>query len=364
MNRILVTDGHWRKTLAAVRSLGRRGLHVETCESHPVCTARFSRFCRRFHRAPSPYDSTAYLDFLRDRLRDGYDMILPMEEVTCLLLAKHRDVVPAGTKFLLAPFEQMSMIRDKKKALHLARKLNIPVPLTHETLRPEHLPLIIRPRTGTGTVGVRYATTIAEAERARREHDDPLVQEVIADGHGLGVSVLMNRDSEPRAVFTHERLRENPPRGGPATLARSIRHPDAEAWAVRLLREIRWVGVAQVEFRIDARDGEPKFIEVNPRFWGTLQLAIAAGVDFPYLLWKLCREGDIEPVREYRLGLHFRWILPGDLLHFRRNPRRFRDMPRYLRHLVGNVTHAIFSWDDPLPVLGRLLAAPQFLGRR
>lgn len=370
MVHALVTDGHWRKTLAAVRSLGRHGISVTTCESHPVCTSRFSRYCSRFVVSPPVRRETEYLEFLRREFRRGCDFLLPMEEETCLLVARHRDLVPRRTGLVLPTYEQMTEIRDKKNALVVAQRLGIPAPKTYSVhrakdLRSLPLPLIVRPRTGSGTVGIRYASTHDEAEQAWRGLDDPLVQEVIAPGRGLGVEVLMNFQSEPRALFVHERLRENPPRGGPSTLARSIRRPDAEEWAVRILREIRWVGVAMVEFRLDERDGVPKFIEINPRFWGTLQLSIAAGVDFPYLLWRLAREGDVEPVRDYRVGVYFRWTLPGDLLHFRRNPGRWRDLPQYARHWVGrDVTHAIFAWDDPLPVLGRVLSAPQFLSHR
>ncbi|MHC4606598.1 MAG: carboxylate--amine ligase [Planctomycetota bacterium] len=369
MHRVLVTDGHYRKTLAAVRSLGRRGLYVELCESDPVCTARFSRYCQRFHLAPDIYDPEPYVEFLRRRLRAGYEMLFPMEEQTCLNIARNRDIVPAGTGLLLSTYEQFCEVRDKKKAFKIARRLGIPTPVTHtvrraEDLRDLPLPLIIRPRTGMGTVGVRYASTLSEAERAWGDNDDPLVQNIIDAGFGTGVAVLMNAKSEPRAVFTHERIRENPPRGGPSTVARSARRPEMEEQAVRFLKEVGWVGLAQLEFRHDAADGVARFIEVNPRPWGTFQLAIAAGVDFPYLYWRLCREGDIEPVRDYRTGVVFRWILPGDLLHFCRNRNRWRDLPAYFGNLMGrNVTHAIFAADDPMPVFGRLLSVPQFLLR-
>src|SRR5664280_1509105 len=65
-----------------------------------------------------------------------------------------------------------------------------------------------------------------------------------------------------------------------------------------------------VEFKKDEIDGEFKLIEVNPKFWGSLDLSIVSGVDFPYLTCKMCIDGDIEPVFNYKENVTFRWIFP------------------------------------------------------
>ena len=84
------------------------------------------------------------------------------------------------------------------------------------------------------------------------------------------------------ALFSHRRLRERPPWGGVSVLSESIALcPDARDYAHSLLDDLGWHGVAMVEFKRDARDGVPKLMEINGRFWGSLQLAIDAGVDFP-----------------------------------------------------------------------------------
>jgi predicted ATP-grasp superfamily ATP-dependent carboligase len=82
--------------------------------------------------------------------------------------------------------------------------------------------------------------------------------------------------------------------------------------AERLLEGLKWHGVAMVEFKHDARDGVPKLLEVNGRFWGSLQLSVDAGVDFPHLLYRQAIDGDVEPVLTYRSGVRLRWWL-GDL---------------------------------------------------
>jgi predicted ATP-grasp superfamily ATP-dependent carboligase len=69
-----------------------------------------------------------------------------------------------------------------------------------------------------------------------------------------------------------------------------------------------------VEFKVDPRDGQAKLMEVNGRFWGSLQLAIDAGVNFPLLLYRLATGQTVAPQMEYRVGVRSRWLL-GDLDH-------------------------------------------------
>ena len=66
-----------------------------------------------------------------------------------------------------------------------------------------------------------------------------------------------------------------------------------------------------VEF-IVADDGTPFLVEVNTRFWGSLQLSIDAGVDFPYLLYQIFTSDRADSIHHYREGLRLRWLL-GDL---------------------------------------------------
>jgi len=172
-------------------------------------------------------------------------------------------------------------------------------------------PVVIKPRDSTSSRGVQYAHSEEELIRIYRRFiksydNSALIQEYIP-GDGYGVSVLFNQ-GELRALFTHRRLREYPITGGPSTLRESVRHPEMERIAVKLLEYMEWHGVAMVEFKLDKRTNRPVLIEVNPRFWGSINQAIASGVNFPYLLYKMATEGDIEPVLKYKLGVKTRLL--------------------------------------------------------
>ena len=112
-----------------------------------------------------------------------------------------------------------------------------------------------------------------------------------------------------------------------------------------------------VEFKVDPRDNQPKLMEVNPRWWGSLQLSILSGVNFPYLLYKLITEGDVEPVLNYEVGVRCRWLLPGDILWFLSAQHKLYNLPRFLKF---ERNYDILSWKDPGPTLGFLLASLRF----
>jgi hypothetical protein len=123
---------------------------------------------------------------------------------------------------------------------------------------------------------------------------------------------MLFRHGTLRAKFTHKRLKEKTATGGISTLRVGVINSTLEEYARRLLESVGFHGVAMVEFKHDEQSGKSWLLEVNPRFWGSLALAIQSGVDFPHLLYRLATEGDISPVTHYRTGHVVRWIL-GDV---------------------------------------------------
>jgi len=108
-----------------------------------------------------------------------------------------------------------------------------------------------------------------------------------------------------------------------------------------------------VEFKVDPRDNEPKLMELNPRCWGSVALAIHAGVGLPYLLYGMAMEKEFTPVVDYTVGVRCRWLLPGDILHFLQNPHRFHLKPSFFQ--FRGTPDDILSGDDPLPIVGAFL---------
>ncbi|MDN3513042.1 MAG: ATP-grasp domain-containing protein [Candidatus Brocadia sp.] len=376
MNRVLILDGMWNKTLAAVRSFGRRGFYVAAGERTRLAAAIFSKYCSRRWVYSSPAISPA--DFLNDleaELKAGkYDVVFPMEFSTQVLLTDfaNRQRIERYTRLPFANADLAKKGNDKAYIMQYARDRGIDVPTTYivndvgqlaSITKETAYPVLIKPRNSSGSRGIVFVKEkgdlLTSYLKVHKEYPFPIIQEYIPDGGEVyGVGLLFNLQSEIRASFVYKRLRSHPVRGGPSTLRESVKREDVREIAGSFMKSLQWTGVAHVEFKIDPRDGRPKLLEVNPRFWGSLQLAIESGIDFPFLLFKLAMEGDIEPVMDYNVGVRCRWLIPGDLLHFIKNPERLRLKPNFFDFKTKD---EIISLSDPMPVIGRLSSVLTFL---
>ena len=377
MTNVLVTDGHFRKTLAVVRSLGRRGIHVTVGERTFLNTSFFSKYCSRRLVYPSPRRSPdQFIEFLLKEIKKKhYDCLFPMEEETLLLLADYYSEISQYTYLLIPDLKKIEFVRDKRNLMQFAEAHGIPIPKTH-TLPPTHsLPpwgggegegYVIKPRISSGSFGIVYVRKredlIPSYQKVHARYPFPLIQEWIPDGGGaFGLSALFDEASDIKATFVHKKLRMYPVQGGPSTLREGVEHPQIMELGLSLLKSLNWVGVGMVEFKVDPRDGIPKLMEVNPRFWGSLELAIVSGIDFPYLILRMARKERFEPILRYEAGKRCRWLLLGDIQHFLSNPQRFHLRPSFFNFFDTNTSYDIISKDDPLPLLGSIATFLTFL---
>jgi len=379
MATVLVTDAKQRKSVPIIRSLGRRGLRVIAGDDSRFSMGCHSRYCAQGLVYPSPDETPErFLEWLLGQARRrAFEVLFAIDERTLNVVTRHLEALSSLALAPVVAHPTYLLARDKGKTLALAQELGIPCPRTAvveaagqlETIAATwEFPLVIKPRRSSGSRGLVYVSTPEEFPSSYKRVDgaypQPLVQEFIPPGgDALGVEILMNRQGEPRAAFVHRRLREYPVAGGPSTLRESIWAPDLVELGVKLLKAMGWFGVAMVEFKTDPRDGQPKLMEVNPKFWGSIALPIAAGVDFPYLLYRMATEGDVEPVTGYRVGVRCRWLIPGDLLHFIRNPKRFRLEPSFFQFRDDNLYYDLLDWDDLGPLGGMACAALASLGK-
>ena len=130
---VLVTDGHFRKTLAVVRSLGRRGIHVTVGERTCLNTSFFSKYCFKRLVYPSPRRSPdRFIEFLLNEIkRNDYDCLFPMEEETLLLLAKYHSEISQYTYLLVPDLKKVEFVRDKRNLMQFAEAHGIPMPKTY-----------------------------------------------------------------------------------------------------------------------------------------------------------------------------------------------------------------------------------------
>lgn len=332
---VFITDGDQRATLAVVRALGRAGISVTVGDRRSECLAGRSRFCARTLCYPSPWTEPARFQvFVRNEvLSSRYRVLLPMTDVTMQVLGEAREALAPYVRLPIPEGEKINLAQDKQQILLIAQRIGIPAPKSfmphdQETLedisRRVTYPVVLKPRftwlyqDGHWALGsVCYATNpddlITKYQNIHSQVPNPLIQERI-EGEGRGVFLLL-WNGEVKAAFCHRRLREKPPSGGVSVYCESV----PLDWnlvdrSVRLLQTIGWQGVAMVEYKVDRQDHEAKLMEVNGRFWGSLQLAIDAGINFPLLLYRLAIEEKVPSQFDYKVGVKSRWLL-GDLDH-------------------------------------------------
>lgn len=376
MKRVLVLDASQRSALAVTRSLGKRGIPVITAEEFPEALAGLSRYSQHYLEYPSPrHDPDQFITVLGELVREyRIDILFPMTELTTTLLLNAESTFP-GVVMPFPDIKTVDSLANKCALMRLAERLGIPVPGTFYADDPCDLPvklnklaypLVLKPGKSWlrqqgqwDRAAVQIAQDPSEArhilncEPAFEAHPF-ILQEHIA-GHGAGIFALYDH-GRPLAFFAHRRLREKPPDGGVSVLSESVAiDPLMCSYARSLLDNANWHGIAMVEFRVST-DGTPYLMEINTRFWGSLQLAIDAGVDFPWLLYQLACDDQPDSIEDYKTGVRLRWML-GDLdnLYLTLRDRRYSIGTKlnavrcFLTPSPFKTRHEVDRWSDPGP---------------
>lgn len=304
--------------LAVARSLGRRGLEVHVAPADPADPGLASRYIAQVHVLP-PYhrDPAAWLRSLKALIAaNDYRLIIPCNDSRMLILRHHAGEI--GRDILaLANDEALDVFTDKAATRALASRLGVRTargriiddPAGAAALADEFgLPLVLKPAV-THEVGGACEKVMARIVRDRAvlaEMSGELergawIAESFVPGEGIGVSVLA-RGGDILMAVQHRRLAVGSETGGSTARRTEPVDPYLLADAASLARETRLNGVAMFEFRMDRTTGRYALLEVNPRFWGSLPLAVAARADFPALLYDILSGGDPRiPARSHRL---------------------------------------------------------------
>ncbi len=391
MDAILL-DGDQRSTLAATRALGKKGITVRVGAVNKNSISSSSKYCSESFVYTSPYmDETSFINQIYSYVSNLENAILfPMTDMTTNIVLQNIRTELKNVKIPFVNYEQFVAASDKCNLFKIAKIMGIPIPQTifsdnylNETsmltdVYGINFPVVVKParsvvRTDTGWMKtkVRHVSNRNEVINTITEMNlignDYLIQERI-EGSGIGIFCLV-KNGDILCHFAHKRIREKPPSGGVSVLCESIDAPiNALESARKLLASLNWNGVAMVEFKWDNRDNLPKLMEINGRFWGSLQLAISAGVNFPYLLYSMAAGEKIDLPKEYTVGIKSRWEL-GDLDHLlirmtNSNKRLHLSLNTISRvellreyicdYFRPSIKNEIFRLDDPWPFMYEL----------
>ncbi len=396
---VLVLDGHTNQALACVRSLGRAGYRVLVAGPWSNPLASWSQYCKGTFvvdgaKSTSPAHGAKLLKMHRDlrqwAVRNSVSLVLPLTEPSCILLNLEKELWEGESGIVVgcAPPKLLEKAFNKGLTTSLAMDNGVAVPRTihpqslaecYQAVEQIGLPCIIKPVYSNAWVGDSFlpnrgCTYVNESNLGDEVFTSnyqldtwPLVQELVP-GEGKGIFALCDH-GRVVAWFAHQRLRDVKPTGSGSSLRKAAPlDPRLLAPAERLLSSMEWHGPAMVEFRDPGGNASPFLMEVNGRFWTSLQLAVDAGVDFP-LLWTRILEGEQLPTLlvgdhpEYDQSVILRWVW-GDvkrLVHIVRGTPagfsgHFPSLGEGLREVLGKQPSGtrleMWRLDDPLPAVG------------
>lgn len=376
--RILVLGEDTQSFLTVIRSLGRAGMEVHVAWCAMDSPALASRYVHRVHQVPGfQQGSVEWIGAFQELLRrERFDLVLPTTDGVTLPLQRYREQMEPLARLYLLPEAVYRTCANKDATWELAHRLGIAVPRQQVVAGVEDArraaarfgyPLVLKP---TASAAEHNPLERQQVRKAEREGElEGLIEEMTAAGAilaqenfigvGVGVEVLC-REGEVLLAFQHERVHE-PLRGGGSSYRKSVAL-DAEMLAAtaRLMGELRYTGVAMVEYKQNPVTGRWVLIEINARFWGSLALSAAAGLDFPKALVELLLDGRTAFPNRYRVGLYCRhWS--RDLQWLLANARADKADPtlqtRRARELLGEIWTVLrlrersdtLTLDDPEP---------------
>jgi len=331
--RILVPEAHSIAAVACIRSLGRAGHRVVACARDGDALGLASRYAAVSLVAPGYSDPIVFESWLATTLREQQiDLIIPSEGFLLAIrsaLGPYLRMLPvdASPDRVLASLSKYDLFDSFARADDSRLRENLPgyalvargdearAATAIEGLRA---PLYLKAdglhaRGGDGSEVRRFAGLGALREalpRYAERYDRYLIQEHV-DGVGVGAFFLRWK-GEIIATLMHRRLHEVPYTGGQSSLRETWWHQAIYDDAALRLEALDWNGVGMLEYRWNPATGAFRLMEFNARFWGSLHLALFAGVDFPALVVDAWR-GDTRRAPRPPSGLKCRLTFPKEI---------------------------------------------------
>lgn len=379
IHNILVLDAAQRSSLAVTRSLGKLSdLCIHTADHNSNNLAGSSKYSAHTYVCPDPnLDPDQFINWLAELTgKVNFSLVIPVTEVSSQLILIRKADLP-HVRLPFSDLDRVMQLANKANLMSIAESLSIKIPKTltlnncseidFQTLE---FPVVIKPSLSKIYTPEKWIGTTVKIAHSLDQLKDILVknphlhthtfllQEFIP-GKGAGIFCLYEHGGEV-VFFAHRRLREKPPEGGVSVLSESISvDPNLRDISRKLLSAANWHGVAMVEFRI-APDGTAYLMEVNTRFWGSLQLSIDSGIDFPKILVSKELNLPIEVPVHYKLGQKLRWFL-GDLdslyLYLRAKHSFNSKIARIYQFAISSFSNSkqeIFRADDIKPAISEL----------
>lgn len=366
--------------LSFARSLGRRGIPVLILDSDRQLAVH-SRYARAIRLPSAGQEPQAWIDTLLDVGKNlaSPAVLIPTADPHAVLIAENAELLRPYFNFLVPEPQKAQNFVSKQFQVQHAREMGVPVPQTHFPgsmdaiqhlagemqypciLKPDNSHTGARVLTGKKLLIIDSAKSLVDSYASLAEGDvSCLVQEIIPGSDRELVSYLgfWNTEGAETAFITKRKLRQFPTLYGNGSIQVTEKLPEVAELSRRLLKGLGYRGFAGVEFKFDRRDGSYRFVEINPRSSAMNELAVAAGVDFPWIAYRSLNGGEVEQDRDWAFNTGVRcvneeWDVQAYWELRRKGELSFR---QWWESLHG-AHRIIAAWDDPKPFLAGMVRA-------
>lgn len=257
-------------------------------------------YCHRTALLPRVTEPS-YVDDLLDLCRRcKIDAVVPLFDPELEVLAHQRDrFFNENIMAVVSPARTIDIGFDKVLTFQFGREAGLPVPETVVTVEEAERkladgsldwPLVVKPRKGMASTDIRFCHSMEDLRAAFGRTDLPMIQEFLG-GDEYGYDIFGDQQFRPVSVFCKKKLAM---RAGETDKAVSVDDPELIGLGRRLAENLQIFGPLDADVKL-AADGQPKLLEINPRFGGGYPCAHLCGADFPAKLLRMCRGETIEP---------------------------------------------------------------------
>lgn len=376
----VIIEGHVQG-LANTRLLGKRGIPVIVVDKD-TCVAKFSRYCKGFYKCPD-YLTDDFAEFLL-RLNKAFDLkdwvLIPSNDHAVHTIARNKDRLAECYQVITEDLDKIEKIYNKKELLSIAEGIGLPIPKTVMPVDENPKEVELRyPILVKGNQGLSFykrfkhkalmLNTPEELEQVwdgtldGAQPDEYFIQEVIPYDHKTVSVTVFAENGEIHAYWMGVKLREHPVTFGTATSCMSMFEEDMLELSRKLIKELGYTGVCEIEWLRDSRDGIPKLIEINARTWLWVDLAAKCGVDYPNMIYDYLNEGKLPEPIDYKLNKVWLNIYTDSVYSMKRVLKRI-DNPKEILRSYRSFSEATWDIKDPVPFFMYAMLLGRFLKNR
>lgn len=342
--KALITDASYLHSLAIVRYLAKEKIEPYIIgNSKYKDIARFSKYCKGYFNFSEIKDEKNYINFIIQILeKNNIDILIPVSYKSTELAAKYKEEINKISRVEVADIDKIQLALNKKDTYQLAEKIDIPCP---QTLYPKSIKEI-----ETIAIQIKYPAVIKwifevvknivvivnnkddlirEYKNICKEYNPdneflPMIQEYIpANKNEVYCFSAIYQKGKCKNIFIQKQIRNVPVKGGTCACAVSCYIPEIINYGKKILDILEWHGVAHIEFKYDIYEKKYKLLEINPKFWASTDMSLAANVNFPYLLCQISKGAELKYSENYDKYLKFHFPFSKELMHLAEKPSSF-----------------------------------------